>query len=217
MDFYLNAISKSPKIPIRVHPILLSLTEAMNESMMNPDIKTVSENDERVLKQDIYTPPSELPPLEIHIRGGNGLSLLPNQNDYALTSVAGCGECMKYSPQDKSGEEGTAAQDKSEAAAHAPEDNISHSSGTSLRMCRKAKKRRRALSGSIQGHRSNMAMFTRRAKGKRAQRTGSLGAHQSSSDDISDQPPQEDRGREVEEPCMFAGSSVQCSSNCICC
>ena len=142
MDFYLNAISKSPKIPIRVHPILLSLTEAMNESMMNPDIKTVSENDERVLKQDIYTPPSELPPLEIHICGGNGLSLLPNQNDYALTSVAGCGECMKYSLQDKSGEEGTAAQDKSEVAAHAPEDNISHSSGTSLRMRRKAKKRR---------------------------------------------------------------------------
>ena len=79
MDFYLNAISKSPKIPIRVHLILLSLTEAMNESMMNPDIKTVSENDERVLKQDIYTPPSELPPLEIHIHGGNGLSLLPNE------------------------------------------------------------------------------------------------------------------------------------------
>ena len=234
MDFYVNAMSESQNTPIRIHPILLSLSEAMNNSKTNPDINTVSENDERVLTNSIYTLPSKLPPLEMHILGGNGPSLLPNQNDYALTSVAGCGECMKYRPQDNSGEgstaaqdnsgEGsTAAQDKSEAAVHTPEDNISHSSSTSPSTPRKAKKRRRALSGSVQGHRSNklgtnIVMLIRRAKGKQPQQTGSLGVNHSSSEDISDQPPQEDRGRrEVEEPCMFAGSSVQRFSNCICC
>ena len=98
MDFYVNAMSKSQNTPIRIHPILLSLSEAMNNSKMNPDINTVSENNERVLTNGIYTSPSKLPLLEIHILGGNGLSLLPNQNDYALTSVASCRECMKYCP-----------------------------------------------------------------------------------------------------------------------
>ena len=215
MDFYANAIRERPKIPICVHPILLSLSTAVNKSMTNPDINTISESDERVLTSDIYTSPSALPPLEIHILGENGKSLLHNQNDYALTSVAGCGEC---SPQGNSVGEGASAQGKSEAAPHAPEDNISDSSGTSPSTRRKAKKRRRALSGSVQAHRSNkrspdIAMLIRRAKGKRAQRTGTLGANHSSSEDISNQP---GRDREV-EPCMFTGSSVQRFSNCFCC
>ena len=221
MDFYVNAKSESPNTPIRIHPIFLSLCTAMNNPETNLDINTISEDDERVLTNDSYTSPSKLPPLEIHLLAGNGLSLLPNQNEYALTSVAGCGECMKDHPQDNSGEDGTAAQDKSEAAAHAQESNISHSSSTSLSPRRKAKKRRCALSGSVQGRRSNklgpnIAVLIPRAKGKQAQQTGSLGANHSSSEDISDQPPQEDRGREVEEPCMFTGSSVQRLSNRIC-
>jgi len=137
MDFYANAIRECPKIPIHVHPILLSLSMAVNKSMTNPDINTISESDERVLTSDIYTLPSALPPLEIHILGENGKSLLHNQNDYALTLVAGCGEC---SPQGNSVGEGASAQGKSEAALHAPEDNISDSSSTSPSTCRKAKK-----------------------------------------------------------------------------
>ena len=81
MNFYFDAIHESQDTLIRVHPILLSLTEVMNEPrnkpMTNPDIKTLSENDERVLTNRMYTPPSALPPLEIHILGRNGLSLLP--------------------------------------------------------------------------------------------------------------------------------------------
>src|SRR4029077_17686736 len=103
MDFYVNAKSESPNTPIRIHPIFLSLCTAMNNPETNLDINTISEDDERVLTNDSYTSPSKLPPLEIHLLAGNGPSLLPNQNEYALTSVAGCGECMKDHPQDNSG------------------------------------------------------------------------------------------------------------------
>jgi len=207
MDFYANAIRECPKIPIHVHLILLSLSMAVNKSMMNPDINTISESDEMVLTSDIYTSPSALPPLEIHILGENSKSLLHNQNDYALTLVAGCGEC---SPQGNSVGEGASTQGKSEVAPHAPEDNISDSSGISPSMHRKVKKYRCALSGSIQAHCSNkrspdIAMLICRAKGKWAQWMGTLGANHSSSEDISNQP-----GRDQEvEPYMFTGSSVQ--------
>ena len=46
----------------------------------NPDISTISENDERALRSNYYTPPDTLLPLEIHLLGQNGMSLLFNQN-----------------------------------------------------------------------------------------------------------------------------------------
>ena len=59
-------------------------------SKTNPDIGTISENDNRVLSNPIYTSPTAFLPLETHFSGKNGLSILSNQNGYDLTSVAGC-------------------------------------------------------------------------------------------------------------------------------
>jgi hypothetical protein len=87
MNFYADSCKKSPDLTIRAHPILLSLAETINVSERNPDLSTISENDERALRSQYYTPPSALPPLEIHFPGQNGLSLPPSKW-YALTSVA---------------------------------------------------------------------------------------------------------------------------------
>jgi hypothetical protein len=80
MDFYFHAGAhgKSSDPAIRVHPLLLSLSEAIKASETNPDISSISENDERVLRSNIYTLPSALPPLEIHFSGQNGSPLLSN-------------------------------------------------------------------------------------------------------------------------------------------
>jgi len=112
----------------------------MSMSKTNPDIRAILENNERVLTSDFYTLPSALPPLEIHFLVENGLFLLSNQHDYALTLVASCRECMKSAPQDNSGREGTTTQGKSDATAHALESNITHTGSTSLRVCKKGKK-----------------------------------------------------------------------------
>jgi len=119
-------------------------------SKTNPDIRAILENDERVLTSDFYTSPSALPPLEIHFLVENGLFLLSNQHDYALTSVAGCRECMKSAPQDNSGREGTTTQGKLDATVHALESNITHTGSTSLRVCKKGKKRQCTLLGVLQ-------------------------------------------------------------------
>jgi hypothetical protein len=110
MDFYVDARNRNSNRTIRVHPLLLSLTEAVNASETNPDISTISENDERALRSNFYTSPSEMPPLEIHSSGQNGPSLLSNIPSYALMSVDGCRKCMGFAPQHNSGEEGNATQ-----------------------------------------------------------------------------------------------------------
>jgi len=53
--------------------------EMVNASPKSPEISSISENDERVLKNPLYTSPSALPLLEMHFSRQNGLSLLPNQ------------------------------------------------------------------------------------------------------------------------------------------
>jgi len=90
MNFYANTHKANPNLTIRIHPLLLSLAETINASDANPDIRTISENDERALRSDLYIPPSAFPLLEIHFSGQNGPSLLSNQNGYFLTSVACC-------------------------------------------------------------------------------------------------------------------------------
>jgi hypothetical protein len=85
MAFYADARSRISNSPIRVHPLLLSLTATIHASETDPDISTISENDERALATGFYISPSELPPLEIHFLGRCGPSLLSNQNCYALT------------------------------------------------------------------------------------------------------------------------------------
>jgi hypothetical protein len=75
MNFFADTRDRNPNLSIRVHPILLSLTETVKAFDPNPDISFISENDERVLRSNFYTSPSTLPPLEIHFSGQNGLSL----------------------------------------------------------------------------------------------------------------------------------------------
>jgi hypothetical protein len=79
MGFYFERSAGDTKRPIRVHPILLSLEKTIDASETDPDISTISENDARAVGSGYYTSPSALPPLEIHISGQNGPSLLSNQ------------------------------------------------------------------------------------------------------------------------------------------
>ena len=215
MNFYASICNRlgSSSPPIRVHPLLLSLSMVINMSERNPDLHTISESDERVLTQGLYTSPSAFPPLEIHFPGQNGLSLLSNQRDHALTPVAGCRECTASAPQDNSGGESNTAQGRSDTTAHALEDNIAHTGATSLSPSKKGKKRRRASSGAAQGNPSNArgpkaAALMHRAKGKAAQKARSSDANHSSPEEILDNSPEEGRDREV-GPCMFTEGSAQ--------
>jgi len=84
MKFYVAARDRNPNQNIRVHPLLLSLTATINESETNPDVKKISENDERALQSSFYTPPSAFPPLETHFSGKNRLSFLSDKTDIFL-------------------------------------------------------------------------------------------------------------------------------------
>ena len=199
MNFFVDAGDRNPNIAIRVHPLLLSLVAMIEASEDNPDMSSVSETDERALNSPYYNSPSTLPPLEIHFSGKNGPSLLPNQNDYTLTSVANCRECMAFSPQDQSGDIGS----------------------TSPNMRNKRGKRRRASSGSVKGNLTstrgpNAARIIRRAKGKQAQRLGSSNAYPSSPEEQPGISSQKSRDREL-EPCMFTRVPAQHFADDICC
>ena len=75
MNIYLGACGNNSNATIRIHPLLLSLSETVQASETNPDIGAISENDERALMSDKYTPPSALLPLEIHFSGRSGTPL----------------------------------------------------------------------------------------------------------------------------------------------
>ena len=226
MNIYADAREKSPNIAVRIHPLLLSLTATINASVMRPDIRAISENDERALRSNFYTSLSAFPPLEIHFLGQNGSSLLSNRNVYALTSVAGCRECVAFSPQNNSGEgiapqgdsavtshalEGNTTEGDSAATSRAPEDNSAQIRSPPLSMHNKGKKRRRASSVGTQGDLSNSrshkaARAIRRAKGKQAQRTSLSDANPSP--EKPNKSSQEGRDQEAES-CMFAGVFAQ--------
>jgi hypothetical protein len=88
MDFYHDARNSNSNSTIRIHPLLLSLSETIDASETNPDISAISEDDERALESKFYVPPNTLPSLEIHFLGRNGVSTLSNQNGCALTSCS---------------------------------------------------------------------------------------------------------------------------------
>src|SRR6266849_7462330 len=214
MNFFQANIN--PNSTIRIHPLLVSLTKAFHVSASSSDISSISENDKRASRSNFYTSPSEMPPLEIHSSGQNGLSLLSNINGYALMSVAGCRECMGLAPQDNSGE-GNATQDSSAATPHAPKDNLEDIGGTSLRAHSKGKKRRRASSGGTQGNLLNscgpkVAGIIRRPKEKQVQKAGSRDDNPSSPEEKLSQ---EGRDRET-EPRMFTRVPVQHSTDNLC-
>src|SRR6266852_9730834 len=215
MNFFQANIN--PNSTICVHPLLVSLSEAVHASALSPDISSVSENDKRALRSNFNTLPSEMPPLEIHSLGQDGPSLLFNINGYALMSVAGCRECMGLAPQDNSGE-GNATQDSSAATPHALEDNLEDIGGTSLRAHSKGKKRQCASFGGTQGNLSNscgpkVAGVIHRPKEKQVQKAGSWDDNRS--------PPEEklsQEGGDLEtEPRTFTGVSVQHSTDNLCC
>ena len=74
MDYFVTVKDKCP-IP-RTHPLLLSLTEAFKESSKSPDLTYVSEDDPRVLKNPYYTSAKDFLPMDAHLSGQNGESLL---------------------------------------------------------------------------------------------------------------------------------------------
>ena len=216
MSIYADTHRENPNTPIRVHPLLLSLSETINASETSPQIAAISENDERALTSNLYTSPSALPPLEMHFATKNGQSLLSTRNGYALTSVAGCRECMASAPQADSRGEGNATQCDSAATFHALEDNTAHIGSASLSMHNKGKKRRRASSSGVRGnlpntHRPKAAASTRRTRGKSAQKARSR--------DVNTSPPEEtsEGGDRGVEPCMFTRSLVPCVADDICC
>jgi hypothetical protein len=63
---YFAEVKGGSQTPPRIHPLLLSLTEAWRISNTSPDIDSVSENDQRVIRSPYYVSPSELPPLNAH-------------------------------------------------------------------------------------------------------------------------------------------------------
>ena len=71
MDYFLAVKNTSP-IP-RVHPLLLSLTEAFKNMEVSRNISSISEDDPRVLENDYYTMPETFPPLDIHSSSQNGM------------------------------------------------------------------------------------------------------------------------------------------------
>jgi hypothetical protein len=77
VNYFFDVKERSPTV--RVHPLLLSLIAALNESRGSLNISSIAEDDPRVLDNEYYTPPSNLPPLEIHIPGQNSIlhSLIP--------------------------------------------------------------------------------------------------------------------------------------------
>ena len=71
---YFRNILKCPNPAPCVHPLLLSLTAAYNDSPKLPNISSVSEDDIRAQRGDYYTPPGELPSLAIHFDGQEGMA-----------------------------------------------------------------------------------------------------------------------------------------------
>ena len=62
MNYFKEAEMRS-RTPPRIHPLLLSLSEAWKVSDISPDIRSISENDLRVIGNPYYVSPAEFPPL----------------------------------------------------------------------------------------------------------------------------------------------------------
>jgi hypothetical protein len=69
------------------HPLLLSLTEAFNESSKSPNIGSVSEDDPRVLRNPYYTSPKDFPVMNVHLSGQNGVPQLSESLISALQNI----------------------------------------------------------------------------------------------------------------------------------
>lgn len=154
MNYYFQAKKRSPTPP-RLHPLLLSLTDAYNESDKSPDISSVSEDDPRALRSNYYTSPGDLPPLDIHFSGKNGTATPSDARGSSLTSAASCRVCAASEPQGNSASVGDAtmamplAASSLEPMASEPQDNSEEVGDTTITMPSRGKKRRRASSSGL--------------------------------------------------------------------
>jgi hypothetical protein len=78
MNYFASVQNKRP-IP-RIHPLLLSLSEAFSKSHTSLNISSISEDDPRVLGSMHYTSSSEFPPMDIHLSGDNGMHLFSDRS-----------------------------------------------------------------------------------------------------------------------------------------
>jgi hypothetical protein len=101
VDYYCDAITRS-HVPLRIHPLLLSLMEVFKEGGVTVNISSVSENDSRILSSNYYTSARDLPLLNIHSPGQNGVDPLSGTHVCPLTSAASCQECMGSSASETS-------------------------------------------------------------------------------------------------------------------
>jgi hypothetical protein len=83
-----------------VHPLSLSLFVVLKKSRMSPEIGSVSEDDPRITDNTHYTLPSDLPSLNIHVPGKNGVSPASFAHSNQLRLAASCLECMASEPRD---------------------------------------------------------------------------------------------------------------------
>lgn len=77
MDYFVKAKESAMKKGLadpRVHPLFLSLAGAYDESEDTPNISSVHEEDSRIFRSNYYTPAKNLPPLDIHFCGKNGVT-----------------------------------------------------------------------------------------------------------------------------------------------
>ena len=77
MDYFANALTSATRKGLtnpRVHPLFLSLAGAYDESEDTPNISSVHEKDPRIFRSNYYTPAKNLPPLDIHFCGKNGVT-----------------------------------------------------------------------------------------------------------------------------------------------
>ncbi|KAH9024138.1 hypothetical protein EDB85DRAFT_1894450 [Lactarius pseudohatsudake] len=101
VDYYFSANKRNP-IPLRIHPLLVSLMEVFKEGRVSVNMSSVSENDPRILSSNYYTSPKNLPLLNIHLQGQNGADPISGTHVCPLTSAASCQECMGSSASETS-------------------------------------------------------------------------------------------------------------------
>jgi len=63
---YFEEVKRGSRTP-RIHPLLLSLSEAWKVSDTSPDIHSISESDPRVIGSPYYVSPNELLLLNAHV------------------------------------------------------------------------------------------------------------------------------------------------------
>ena len=219
MKYYFEANKGNQNNTIRIHPVLLSVTQMVHAAETNPNITIIPEDDERVLNDGLYTSPGDFLPFEVHFSGQNCLSLRRSPLSpkwLTLKSAAGCGECTAFLPQDDLLGEEEATQGSSAEICHAQEDDLWGVKRASLRSHSKRKKHRRGSSryyqdnlSTTRGSKAARVMY--KSKGKKARKIGAS----IEKSDKSSQESHEDRDGEV-EPRMFTRASVQGCADGIC-